>query len=77
MVTYCPGLRLVEVSSNVSDFVKISVPKEEIKGDWDVRAGLKQVDKLVMEGYEVFNTGTSVSINAGQTLFTFYLRRKK
>ena len=75
VITFIPQAKDLAISVNGTDYKKIEVFKEEVKDNTDASAGLKQVNKMSDDGWEVFDTGTSI-IGSLYVVHVFYLRKK-
>jgi len=76
VIDYNPSYRLMEISINGTEYKKVKVEKNEIQGDADVNSALKEVTKLVQDGWELFNTNTVAGSTAAFKSYIFYLRKK-
>jgi hypothetical protein len=77
IVSYAPSNRQIEITIGANDYKRIEVSAEKVKGAGDATAGLEEVDKLVGQGWEVFDTSAGNDAGATRKVFTFFLRKKK
>jgi hypothetical protein len=76
VIDFAPHVRTMSISINGSEFKRMDPPKEQVKDDRDVSAALKEIRIMTMDGWEVFNTNTTVAEYHWQKSYIFYLRRK-
>lgn len=77
IINYTPWFNKIEVSINGVEYKKIIVPKEKIKSNADANAGLEEMNKMIGEGWELFNTTMTNGASANIQIYVFYLRKKK
>jgi hypothetical protein len=76
VIDYFPSRRNLEISINGVEYKRIDVDKNDVKGDGDVNAALKEISKMNKEGWDVFNTTTVAGQTSGIKSYVFYLRKK-
>lgn len=76
VVTYYPWGRDLMISLNGDKYSETKFDKDEIEGIGDVNIALREVQKMNENGWEVFETNTTVA-DDHRLVYTFYLRRKK
>lgn len=76
VITFQPGYRELFVQTNGTEMKKIDVPKDQVKGNADFTAALKEVARMTEEGWEIKDTNMVVT---GSAILTFFctLTRKK
>ncbi len=73
VMTYQTNVRDLGISLNGADYKKIEVSRDEVKHPlFDVNPALKEVNKMQVEGWELFNTTS----NGLAYTYVFYLRKK-
>ncbi len=77
IIDYTPWYNKIEVSINGVEYKKIMVPKEKVKSNADANAGLEEMNKMIAQGWELFNTTMTNGASANIQIFVFYLRKKK
>ncbi len=74
VVDFFPTKMSLEVSIDGSNYTRTQIDRDNIKGLGDVNPGLKKVNEMCEQGWELFNTSTSG--NGESKSYTFFLRKK-
>ena len=76
VIVYQPGYRELFIVTNSTEMKKIDVPKDQVKGNADYTAALKEISKMTEEGWEIKDTNMVLT---GTKIVSYYctMIRKK
>jgi len=75
VVAFNPWVKNLTISINGIEHKKIEVAKDEIKNHLDANPALKEVNKMINEGWELFNSDSNPIGDIGIS-YVFFLRKK-
>src|SRR5215212_4046027 len=74
VIDYTPRSRFMAISISGTEYKEITIDKNAVKGDNDVNPALLEVNNMIKEGWELFNT-TTVAMDWTKG-HIFYFKRK-